>query len=75
MFEDGDEGVIRHLAFREYLMAFPEVRDEYAALKQQLAKQHPEDIESYIQGKQDWVSATEQEATMWYMSHQKNETF
>ncbi|KAB2865162.1 MAG: GrpB family protein, partial [Exiguobacterium chiriqhucha] len=42
-----------------------------AALKQQLASQHPEDIESYIQGKQDWVSATEQEATLWYMSRQQ----
>ncbi|WP_114165350.1 GrpB family protein [Exiguobacterium sp. TNDT2] len=71
MFEDGDDGVIRHLAFRDYLNTFPDVRDEYAALKQQLARQHPDDIESYIQGKQDWVSATERAATMWYTSRQQ----
>lgn len=71
MFEHGDDGVIRHLAFRDYLNTFPDVRDEYAVLKQQLARQHPDDIESYIQGKQDWVSATERAATMWYTSRQQ----
>jgi len=71
MFEDGDDGVIRHLAFRDYLITFPDVRDEYAALKQQLASQHPDDIESYIQGKQDWVSATERAATIWYGSRKQ----
>ncbi len=71
MFEDGDDGVIRHLAFRDYLVTFPDVRDEYASLKQQLASQHPDDIESYIQGKQDWVSATERAATIWYGSRKQ----
>ncbi|TCI43188.1 GrpB family protein [Exiguobacterium sp. SH3S2] len=71
VFEEGDEGVVRHLAFRDYLMAFPDVRAEYAALKQQLASQHPEDIESYIQGKQEWVSETERVATLWYLSQQQ----
>ncbi|MGE9213184.1 GrpB family protein [Exiguobacterium aurantiacum] len=71
MFEDGDDGVIRHLAFRDYLITFPDVRDEYASLKQQLASQHPDDIESYIQGKQDWVSATERAATIWYGSRKQ----
>ena len=71
MFEDGDDGVIRHLAFRDYLVTFPDVRDEYAALKQQSASQHPDDIESYIQGKQDWVSATERAATIWYGSRKQ----
>lgn len=71
VFEAGDEGVIRHLAFRDYLMAFPDARAEYAALKQQLANQHPDDIESYIQGKQEWVSETERLATTWYLSEQQ----
>lgn len=71
VFEEGDEGVVRHLAFRDYLMAFPDVCAEYAALKQQLANQHPEDIESYIQGKQEWVSETERVATLWYLDEQQ----
>lgn len=71
IFEAEDEGVVRHLAFRDYLMAFPDVRIEYAALKKQLASQHPDDIESYIQGKQEWVSETERVATTWYLRQQK----
>lgn len=70
VFEAGDEGVTRHLAFREYLKAFPDVRETYAALKRALAEQHPTDIKSYIQGKQEWVSETERVATIWYMAEQ-----
>lgn len=72
MFESGDEGVTRHLAFREYLKAFPEVQDTYGSLKRTLADHHPTDIESYIQGKQEWVSETERVATIWYMAEQTN---
>ncbi|MFN4213977.1 GrpB family protein [Exiguobacterium sp.] len=70
VFEAGDEGVNRHLAFREYLKAFPDVRAEYGDLKRTLAEQHPSDIESYIQGKQEWVSETERVATIWYVAEQ-----
>ncbi|STO06886.1 MULTISPECIES: GrpB family protein [Exiguobacterium] len=70
VFEAGDDGVTRHLAFREYLKAFPDVRAEYGDLKRTLAEQHPTDIESYIQGKQEWVSETERVATIWYMAEQ-----
>lgn len=70
VFEAGDKGVMRHLAFRDYLSTFPEVRDEYALLKQQLAEQHPDDIESYIQGKQKWICETERLATLWYTARE-----
>ncbi|MFP3394156.1 GrpB family protein, partial [Brevibacillus sp. SIMBA_076] len=56
----------RHLAFRDYLRTFPDVRDDYGALKLQLAAQHPEDMEGYIQGKHNWIIETERLATQWY---------
>lgn len=71
IFEDGSPDVVRHLAFRDYLRAFSEVRDEYGALKQQLAEQHPDDMEGYIQGKHDWVVGTERLASIWYEESQE----
>lgn len=70
LFEDGDENVLRHLAFRDYLTTYPHIRDEYATLKRQLASQYPDDIDSYVQGKQDWVERIERMATMWYKSRE-----
>lgn len=71
IFEEGNPDVVRHLAFRDYLRTFPDVRDAYGALKLQLAEQHPEDIEGYIQGKHDWVVETERLATDWYQVNHK----
>lgn len=66
VFEEGNPDVVRHLAFRDYLRTFPEVRDTYGELKLQLATQHPEDMEGYIQGKHEWIIETERLATKWY---------
>ena len=66
VFEEGNPDVLRHLAFRDYLRTFPEVRDAYGELKLQLAVQHPEDMEGYIQGKHEWIIETERLATKWY---------
>jgi GrpB-like predicted nucleotidyltransferase (UPF0157 family) len=44
-----------HLAFRDGLRAQPELRDAYAALKQQLAQKYPYDREAYIGGKTEFV--------------------
>ena len=54
-FPAGDEHVTRHLAFRDYLIAHPGVADEYAVLKQLVAKQCRHDIERYSSGKEDFV--------------------
>lgn len=42
---------IRPIAFRDYLRTHPSIRDEYEALKRQLAAQHRFDREAYTQGK------------------------
>lgn len=46
----------RQLAFRDYLRAYPEKRDRYAALKQELIKKDPTGKDSYIGGKTDFVN-------------------
>lgn len=42
---------LEHIALREYLRKHDDARDRYSALKKQLARIHPHDIDSYIDGK------------------------
>lgn len=44
-----------HLTLRDWLRAHPEDRDRYGALKKQLAEQYPNDIDSYIAGKTEFI--------------------
>ena len=66
IFAEGDrENIARHLAFRDYLRAHPDVCAEYAALKRALAARYPYDIESYCDGKADFVKKYESLALAW----------
>ncbi|MGP4075543.1 GrpB family protein [Halobacillus sp. K22] len=67
VFEQGDENVKRHLAFRDYLRSHPEARKEYGNVKQRLAIQFPFDMDAYIEGKSDLVSEVERKALEWYV--------
>jgi GrpB-like predicted nucleotidyltransferase (UPF0157 family) len=66
VFRVGDPNVARHLAFRDYLRAHPEVAAAYGALKRELAARHPEDIEAYMDGKDAFVRRTEAAALRWW---------
>ncbi len=44
-----------HLTLRDHLRANPQDRDAYATIKQQLAIQFPNDIDSYIAGKTEFI--------------------
>ncbi|EOZ97137.1 hypothetical protein A33Q_1785 [Indibacter alkaliphilus LW1] len=57
---------IRHLAFREFLRAHPEKRNEYQTLKIELAKQEFQHHFEYNAGKNDFIKATEKLALEWY---------
>ncbi len=46
------------LQFRDYLREHPERRNEYEALKQELAAAHPSDQAAYTAGKHAYVEAT-----------------
>ncbi|MBD2294295.1 GrpB family protein [Anabaena sphaerica FACHB-251] len=44
----------RQLAFRDYMIAHSENAQKYSDLKRELAKKYPDNIESYMDGK-DWL--------------------
>jgi GrpB-like predicted nucleotidyltransferase (UPF0157 family) len=64
-FKEGDSHVLRHLAFRDYLIAHPPIAAEYADLKKRLAATCNDDIDVYCDGKDDFVKFHETEALEW----------
>ncbi|GAB0168394.1 GrpB family protein [Lysinibacillus sp. CTST325] len=60
------EEIERHLAFRDYLREHPEVCRQYGELKSQLAKQYPNDIDGYCNGKDGFVKSVEKDAIKWH---------
>jgi GrpB-like predicted nucleotidyltransferase (UPF0157 family) len=63
--EAGGEHELRHLAVRDFLCAHGEEAREYAALKRDLARRHPQDRLAYIEGKEQYVSELEARALEW----------
>jgi GrpB-like predicted nucleotidyltransferase (UPF0157 family) len=58
--EENSQGWLGWLAFRDYLRAHPAAAEEYAELKQQLAKRYgadPNERDAYRTGKADFVAA------------------
>jgi len=64
-FETVSNQVIRHLAFRDYLIAHPEEAREYSDLKRQLAADHPTDADAYIDGKDPFIQEIDRRAAVW----------
>jgi GrpB-like predicted nucleotidyltransferase (UPF0157 family) len=52
---EGTIGIVNQLAVRDYLRRHRDVACRYGELKQRLAAQFPNDIESYVFGKTDFV--------------------
>jgi len=55
--EAGTEWEARHLRFRDLLRSDPVARDEYAALKRELALKHGNDIQGYVDDKDAFIRA------------------
>jgi 16S rRNA processing protein RimM len=55
--ETGTEWEARHLRFRDLLRTDPAAREEYAALKRELARKHGNDIEGYVEDKDAFIKA------------------
>jgi GrpB-like predicted nucleotidyltransferase (UPF0157 family) len=64
-FVRGDPQVQRHLAFRDYLIAHPEIAAAYSTLKRELADQHPDDMEAHMDGKDPFIKEQEAKALAW----------
>ena len=55
----------RHLAVRDYLRCHPLEAEAYGALKEELARRYPYDIDGYCDGKDAFVRELEQKALQW----------
>jgi GrpB-like predicted nucleotidyltransferase (UPF0157 family) len=51
----GGLGLENQLAVRDFLRAHSDSAREYGDLKKRLAQQFPHDIESYVEGKTDFI--------------------
>ncbi|MBN3938507.1 MAG: GrpB family protein [Nostoc sp.] len=58
--------VERHLAFRDYMIAHPEDAQKYSELKRKLAKQYPNDIIGYMDGKDGFIKEMQKKALVWW---------
>jgi len=65
-FKTGDVSLVRHLAFRDYLIAHPIIAKEYGDLKFQIAQHCNHDIEQYCDEKDPFVQYHEKLALVWY---------
>jgi GrpB-like predicted nucleotidyltransferase (UPF0157 family) len=52
---EGTIGIVNQRAVRDYLRAHPAAARDYAVLKKELADRFPNDIDSYVLGKTDFI--------------------
>ena len=65
-FKSGDPNLIRHLAFRDYLIAHEQIAKEYGELKFSIARSINNDIERYSDEKDPFIKHHEMKALKWY---------
>ena len=65
VFQIENPEIVRHLNFRDYMMAHPEEARSYSRLKEELAKKFSDDIEGYMDGKDKFIQEIDQRARAW----------
>lgn len=75
VYQVGSPNILRHLVFRDYLRTHPVPALDYGRLKEALARRYPEDMDLYIEGKNEFVKDQEKCALEWWQEkdHQKEE--
>jgi GrpB-like predicted nucleotidyltransferase (UPF0157 family) len=68
IFQQGHPEIEAMLAFRDYLRAHPRIAARYGRLKIALATQHPDDIRSYVSGKDPFIKERLAQARSWRSS-------
>ena len=67
-FAEGSPHVTRHLAFRDFMRARPDLASQYGELKRQLAVAHPYDMDAYMDGKSGFITEMQARALEWVTS-------
>ncbi len=67
-FVAGSAEIERHIAFRDFMQARPELAKRYSDLKRALADEHRRDIDQYVAGKDVFIKAMERKALAWRRS-------
>ncbi|ABS23030.1 GrpB family protein [Bacillus cytotoxicus] len=65
VFERGNPEIIRHLAFRDYMIAHCEEAEAYATLKNELATKYTYDGGKYTEGKTKFIRNIDKKAKEW----------
>lgn len=65
VFEKGNPEIVRHLAFRDYMMAHCEEAEAYATLKKELVEKYTYDGTLYTEGKNEFVRNVDEKAKEW----------
>lgn len=60
--------VERHLAFRDYLIAHAEEAQSYSDLKRRLIEKNSQNMDEYMDGKDDFIKKVDQKAEQWRKS-------
>jgi GrpB-like predicted nucleotidyltransferase (UPF0157 family) len=68
IWKKGNEGWVRHLAFRDYLKAHPQEKETYGKLKKELSLRQWKDGMEYNQHKHNYIQKTEKKAIQWYQN-------
>ncbi len=66
IFKENSHQISRHLAFRDYLVAHPDKARAYSDLKARLISADGATWAGYLDGKDPFIRATEQDALRWY---------
>ena len=69
IWEFGSSEWKRHIAFREYLKEYSQIKQEYEILKLGLSKKDWIDGNEYNNGKSDFIKKIESESLLWYDKH------
>lgn len=66
----GNPAIEGYLSFRDYLIAHPDARDEYIAIKEELRDRYGlNDYNSYDWNKEGKIESIKQEAKQWYRKY------